>query len=227
MSWVDDFNWREQINAAFIAEGKDPYYIDTTTPITPFGGFTGTTSNLIEPTGPVSYVTDMVNPLYGGQVATATRPSNGRVLSVAEIQEGETARLSSGGYALPLDTNSSYTGPAVQVVSGPAEPLRLTVAGTNQTPAVVTQTGGTAIDNTAAITALYRELFKREPDAAGLQYWRDVMAAGNSLDYVRREMMKSAEYLALHPAAAVAAGSNRLILLAVAAAAGYFFLVRR
>lgn len=58
-------NYREAINANFAAEGQQPWFSDTTTPITPAAGFTmGANNQPVAPTGPVSLQKDMVNPLY-------------------------------------------------------------------------------------------------------------------------------------------------------------------
>lgn len=90
-------------------------------------------------------------------------------------------------------------------------------------------TAGTT-GHAATVTALYAELFGRAPDVQGLAFWVSMLAEGKSTAFVRAEMKKSAEYLALHPAAAIAMGaapgSSRLIVLA-AVAAGAYLLLRR
>jgi polyhydroxyalkanoate synthesis regulator phasin len=61
------------------------------------------------------------------------------------------------------------------------------------------------VGGTSTIAGLYQELLGRAPDQAGLQYWQDALAKGNSLDAIRSGFMESAEYKKLHP---FAVGTN-------------------
>lgn len=74
-------DFRTGINSAFTSEGMTPYFSDTTTPITPWGGYTGTTGNLVAPTGPVNSYNQMVNPAYAstlgpGPTNTTANPAS-------------------------------------------------------------------------------------------------------------------------------------------------------
>ena len=75
-------DFRTGINSAFTSEGMTPYFSDTTTPITPWGGYTGSsTANLTGPTGPVNSYNQMVNPAYAstlgpGPTNTTANASN-------------------------------------------------------------------------------------------------------------------------------------------------------
>lgn len=84
-----DAGSRALTNLGFQSQGQDPYYTDTSTPITPFGGFTGTTDSLVAPTGPVSYRQDMISPVYGGQQANtnSATPSNGAPLTGSALAQ--------------------------------------------------------------------------------------------------------------------------------------------
>jgi hypothetical protein len=68
---------RASVNSAFTEQGQTPYYQDTTTPVSLFGGYTPTATGLEAPTGPVNYITDMINPQYRAGLDPATNPSNG------------------------------------------------------------------------------------------------------------------------------------------------------
>jgi hypothetical protein len=52
------------------------------------------------------------------------------------------------------------------------------------------------VGGTATIAGFYQDLLGRAPDQAGLQYWQDALAKGNSLDAIRSGFMESAEYKA-------------------------------
>lgn len=74
---------RERLNLMFASQGKPEYYTDTTTQLTPAGGYTGTLNNLVAPSDPSSVIgrDQVVNPYYmaGGAGATAS-PSQGQSL---------------------------------------------------------------------------------------------------------------------------------------------------
>lgn len=61
------------------------------------------------------------------------------------------------------------------------------------------------VSGTSIIAGFYQDLLGRAPDQAGLQYWQDVLARGNSLDAIRSGFMDSDEYKKLHP---FAVGTN-------------------
>ena len=78
-------------------------------------------------------------------------------------------------------------------------------------------TGGQAQqpNNSAALTGLYQDVFKRAPDQSGFDYWLNAMnTQGYTPEMVRAEFMKSPEYKALTaapaPAPAPAAATNKL-----------------
>jgi hypothetical protein len=52
------------------------------------------------------------------------------------------------------------------------------------------------VSGTATIAGFYQDLLGRAPDQAGLQYWLDALAKGNSLDAIRSGFMDGAEYKA-------------------------------
>lgn len=58
-----------------------------------------------------------------------------------------------------------------------------------------TSTGTSGFD----LNGLYKELFNRDGDAGGMDFWGKAMAGGMTADAVRNEFMKSQEYQALHP----------------------------
>jgi hypothetical protein len=45
------------------------------------------------------------------------------------------------------------------------------------------------------IADLYREVLQREPDSIGLRYWQTRHQEGLSIDGIRREFMRSPEYI--------------------------------
>jgi hypothetical protein len=53
---------------------------------------------------------------------------------------------------------------------------------------------------TEQVTALYHDLLKREPDAAGLAFWSNAVAAGTPISQVQAEFMASPEYVNLQAA---------------------------
>ena len=58
---------------------------------------------------------------------------------------------------------------------------------------------------TSGIANMYQQLLGRPADQAGLEYWQNAIAGGSTLDSIREEIMKSAEYKGLHP---FAVGTN-------------------
>ncbi|MGB9109586.1 MAG: choice-of-anchor Q domain-containing protein, partial [Telluria sp.] len=50
------------------------------------------------------------------------------------------------------------------------------------------------------VTALYHDLLKRDPDAAGLAYWSNLVASGVPISYVESQMKGSPEYANLQAA---------------------------
>lgn len=61
------------------------------------------------------------------------------------------------------------------------------------------------VSGTSIIAGFYQDLLGRAPDQAGLAYWQDVLAKGNSLDSIRAGFMEGDEYKKLHP---FAVGTN-------------------
>ncbi|WP_162251831.1 DUF4214 domain-containing protein [Massilia sp. Root335] len=55
-------------------------------------------------------------------------------------------------------------------------------------------TGTVAASQDSAITALYQSMLHRAPDAAGLKFWEQAMAAGSSIADIAQAIGRSAEY---------------------------------
>lgn len=67
-------------NLAYADQHKADYYTDTTTPITPFGGYTVNAAGDLQKPAPgttIHYIQDVINPVYGGGLDTTIGPSNG------------------------------------------------------------------------------------------------------------------------------------------------------
>jgi hypothetical protein len=57
------------------------------------------------------------------------------------------------------------------------------------------------------VTALYRELLKRDPDSAGLTYWSNLVASGVPISYVEAQIKGSQEYINLQAATGGSVGA--------------------
>jgi uncharacterized coiled-coil protein SlyX len=55
------------------------------------------------------------------------------------------------------------------------------------------------VGGTSTIAGFYQDLLGRAPDQAGLQFWKDAIAGGTSLDSIRSAILGSDEYKKLHP----------------------------
>jgi predicted nucleic acid-binding Zn-ribbon protein len=61
------------------------------------------------------------------------------------------------------------------------------------------------VGGTSTVAGFYQDLLGRAPDQAGMQFWKDQIASGTSLDAIRAAIMGSDEYKKLHP---FAVGTN-------------------
>jgi hypothetical protein len=128
------------------------------------------------------------NPLWGGHEVAIVGYSTYRKLPVFHVKNSWGDQWCDHGYFKLLATVIGVDAIDIWVVQGFAGIER---AGVDQTKPKVT-------DYSAALTALYRDILKREPDSRGFTWWLGALNSGSStLDQARTAFLGSLECKAL------------------------------